>query len=284
MQIQAQYPQHVEEETEASLPRKSRHGSAKGYRRVFRKKPRFQAPCSAWSRSGRKRVFDFFAASAILLLFAPFLVLIALVVRLTSPGPAIFRQRRVGMHGEEFTIYKFRTMQHAAEGSMRSSHADRRLTPPAKWLRKYKLDELPQLWNVCRGDMSLVGPRPKLHAHKTMDTCFRPGLTGAATLAFAAEEHLLRNVHHDHLEETHRRLINPRKLELDFTYMALATFRSDLRLMWKTLMRADRYTELEQLGELPAHHTAPAHPAPDRVHPEAVARPAQGRGFGSVSL
>ncbi len=285
MQTQAQYPPQAEMETESTLPRRAHPARASW--RSPRKTVKHQAPCSNWSRSRRKRVFDFAAAAAILALLSPFLFVIAIVVRLTSPGPAIFRQRRVGMHGEEFTIYKFRTMQHAAEGSMRSSHGDRRLTPPARWLRKYKLDELPQLVNVCRGHMSLVGPRPKLHAHKTMDTCFRPGLTGAATLAFAAEEHLLRDVHHDDLEETHRRLIAPRKLELDFTYMARATFRSDLGLMWKTLMRNGRYTDLEQLGALPAHHAVPGSSAHERTAPQAsgeMLSRQQARSLESLSL
>ncbi len=172
---------------------------------------------------------------------------------------------------------------------MRSSHGDHRLTRPGRWLRKYKLDELPQFWNVCRGDMSLVGPRPKLHAHTTVDTCFRPGLTGAATLAFAAEEHLLRNVHHDHLEETHRQLISPRKLALDFRYMAHATFRSDLVLMWKTLMRAERYIDLDQL-RAPLHgeqmQGALATGAQERVAQHVsteITRTPKGRGFESVS-
>ncbi len=203
---------------------------------------------SRWCESVAKRIFDVTASALILLPLAPVLLLIALIVRWDSPGPAIFCQQRVGRHGLPFTIFKFRTMYSAIGGSTRSSHGDRRLTPPGRFLRRYKLDELPQLFNVCRGDMSLVGPRPKLHDHHVLDVCFRPGITGAATLAFASEEHLLRDIPHEHLEACHKELICPRKVELDLRYMAQATFRSDLRLLCRTLLRKDRYTSLEQLG------------------------------------
>ncbi len=246
---------------------------------------------SPWSRSNRKRVFDACAAAAVLLLAAPILLLIALGVRLTSPGPAIFRQKRVGRHGEEFTILKFRTMYCGPNRGkspgfthLRSAHKDHRLTPPGRWLRKYKLDELPQLINVVRGDMSLVGPRPKLHAHHTVDTPFRPGITGAATLAFAAEELLLRNVHHDDLESTHARLISPRKIQLDRAYMARATFRSDLLLLVRTLLRSGRYADLNELtGEAP--YRVPAAPQEaGRIYPELLQAPPPSRSFESISL
>lgn len=246
---------------------------------------------SPWSRSWRKRLFDACAASAVLLLASPVLLLIALAVRLTSPGPAVFRQTRVGRYGHEFTIFKFRTMHCAAareekpgSARLRSAHKDHRLTPPGRWLRKYKLDELPQLINVVRGDMSLVGPRPKLHAHHTVDTPFRPGITGAATLAFAAEELLLRNVHHDDLEGTHARLISPRKIQLDRAYMARATFRSDLLLITRTLLRAGRYTDLAELtGEPHRNSPAPAQ-AEGRIYPELLQQSQPARTFESVSL
>ncbi len=248
---------------------------------------------SPWSKSVRKRVFDTCASAATLLFASPVLLLIALVVRLTSPGPAIFRQTRIGRHGEEFTILKFRTMYCAldrhgepASAHLRSAHKDHRLTPPGRWLRKYKLDELPQLINVVLGDMSLVGPRPKLHAHHTVNTPFRPGITGAATLAFAAEELLLRHVHHDDLESTHARLISPRKIQLDRTYMARATFRSDLGLIARTLLRSGRYTDLAELnGEAP-HRQAPVPVSQEagRIYPELLQPTQPARGFESISL
>ncbi len=225
---------------------------------------------SSWCESFAKRIFDVTASVLILLPLAPILLLISLIVRWDSPGPAIFRQQRIGRHGLPFTIFKFRTMYSAIGGSTRSSHGDRRLTPPGRFLRRYKLDELPQLFNVCRGDMSLVGPRPKLHDHHVLDVCFRPGVTGAATLAFASEEHLLRNIPHEHLEACHKELICPRKVELDLQYMAQATFRSDLRLLCRTLLRKDRYTSLEQLGMWqPSVPVVPASQTAARVSPAA---------------
>jgi len=265
--------------------------SRSAFRRRFRRQaltPKTAIPCSRWCHSSAKRLFDALLAFLILVVFSPLLILIGIVVRCTSPGPAIFRQKRVGRHGEEFTILKFRTMQHAVEGSARSSHTDHRLTRPGRLLRKYKLDELPQLLNVVQGDMSLVGPRPRLNGHHTghhnglhsPDTCFRPGLTGAATLAFASEEHLLREIPPEFLEECHARLISPRKLELDLEYMAHATLRSDIHLMWKTLLRRDRYTDLDQLGEWqPPHHLQPAYHA----HPLHTADSLKGSGLSSAT-
>ncbi len=218
---------------------------------------------SRWCNSAAKRIFDVAASMLILVPLAPVLVLIAFIVRWDSPGPAIFRQQRVGRHGMPFTIFKFRTMYSAIGGSTRSSHGDRRLTGPGRFLRRYKLDELPQLFNVCRGDMSLVGPRPKLHDHHILDVCFRPGITGAATVAFASEELLLRNIPHEHLEACHKELICLRKVELDLDYMAKATFRSDLRLLCRTLMRKDRYTSLDQLGTQLGTWKAAAPSTPD---------------------
>ena len=119
-----------------------------------------------------KRVIDIVLAAAALVLLFPFMLLIALLIRLTSPGPAIFRQERCGLNGRRFVFYKFRSMCENAE-EMKASLAhlshkstafkipnDPRLTRVGRWLRKFSIDEWPQLWNVLKGDMSLVGPRP----------------------------------------------------------------------------------------------------------------------------
>jgi lipopolysaccharide/colanic/teichoic acid biosynthesis glycosyltransferase len=203
---------------------------------------------SRWCGSGGKRLFDVLASGIALIPLLPVFFCIGALVRYTSEGPAIFKQQRVGQHGLPFTIFKFRTMRQGIPGSSRSSHRDSRLTKVGRFLRRYKLDELPQLVNVLRGDMSLVGPRPKLDDHHLVDFCYRPGITGAATLAFAGEERLLLAIPEDQLERCHQKLICPKKLQLDSDYMAKATFSSDLLMIMNTLLRRGRYTSLSQLG------------------------------------
>lgn len=203
---------------------------------------------SAWCGSSVKRLFDVVASGLALVPLFPVFFCIGALVRYDSDGPAIFRQKRVGQHGLPFTILKFRTMRQGALGSSRTSHGDSRLTQVGKFLRRYKLDELPQLVNVLRGEMSFVGPRPKLHGHNLANFSYRPGITGAATLAFAGEERLLLAVPEKHLELFHQRLICPKKLELDREYMFRATFSSDLLIIIKTLLRRGRYASLSELG------------------------------------
>ena len=142
--------------------------------------------------SAAKRVIDIVAASGALLLFLPLLLVVMLAIRLESPGPAIFRQRRTGYRGRVFTILKFRTMSVAEDCAKvrQATKNDDRVTAMGALLRKLSIDELPQLWNVLRGDMSIVGPRPHALAHDeyygalipTYSARFRakPGLTGYA--------------------------------------------------------------------------------------------------------
>src|ERR1700691_5835097 len=124
----------------------------------------YHAEPSLWSLSLAKRCVDLFFALVALLLFWPLLLVAALLVRYESPGPVIFRQKRVGRHGVLFTVFKFRTMTIDAQddGPCLTKRGDPRVNRFGGFLRRYKMDELPQLWNVLRGDMSLVGPRPKL--------------------------------------------------------------------------------------------------------------------------
>jgi lipopolysaccharide/colanic/teichoic acid biosynthesis glycosyltransferase len=196
-----------------------------------------------------RRLFDLAAASIGLILLSPLLLVIAVSIRVTSPGPAIFRQKRVGIHGREFTIFKFRTMRTDAKGSDRSISSDHRITPMGTFLRRHKLDEMPQLLNIIRGDMCLVGPRPKLRGHHSADIRLRPGLTGAASVAFASEEVLLRHIPEHHLEDCHRLLITPHKVRMDSQYMTTATFWTDLRLLLMTIRRSGRYLSLDELGD-----------------------------------
>jgi lipopolysaccharide/colanic/teichoic acid biosynthesis glycosyltransferase len=202
---------------------------------LYRAAPPDVAP-SRWSLSLAKRCFDLLFAAVALLLLWPLLLVTCLLVRCESPGPVIFRQKRVGRHGVLFTVFKFRTMTIAGrkEGPSLTKRGDPRVTRIGRFLRDYKLDELPQLFNVLRGQMSLIGPRPKLAHLEAMPMPFRPGLTGAATLAFRREEEMLQDVSDDDLEVYYCRMIKPLKSKIDWDYMRAATFASDLALIYKT--------------------------------------------------
>ena len=196
-------------------------------------------PVSNWSRSGLKRFVDCAFVLLSLPLFAPILLLVGLAVRLTSRGPVLFLQRRSGQRGRNFTILKFRTMEHLESGAHKrvSTEGNQRFTPIGPFLRRWKLDELPQLFNVLAGDMSLVGPRPKLPEHQLGILCCRPGITGAATLLFAREERVLASMRAESVDTFYHSVILPAKYELDREYMARATFLSDLRLIINTFLR-----------------------------------------------
>lgn len=205
------------------------------YVRRPRPRSRAHAEPSAWSLSDAKRRVDCVVAALFLALCWPLLLLTAILVRFRSPGPIIFRQKRVGLGGTMFTVYKFRTMDASPGGPSMTRRGDPRITTFGRFLRKYKLDELPQFINVLRGEMSLVGPRPRLPLH--MDTVgmpFRPGLTGAATIAFRNEEVMLEKIPVDKLEEYNALRIIPLKTRLDWNYMAQATFISDMALLIQT--------------------------------------------------
>jgi lipopolysaccharide/colanic/teichoic acid biosynthesis glycosyltransferase len=196
----------------------------------------YYAEPSLWSLSLAKRYVDLLFAAMALLLFWPLLLVTALLVRYESPGPVIFRQKRVGRHGALFTVFKFRTMAIAGqkEGPSLTKSGDPRVTRIGRFLRKYKLDELPQLFNVLRGQMSLIGPRPKLPHLEVMRMPFRPGLTGAATLAFRREEEMLQDIPDDDLEAYYCRMIKPLKAKIDWDYMRKATLATDFALLYET--------------------------------------------------
>lgn len=194
---------------------------------------------SPWSRSGAKRLFDCACVLPVLLLLVPVLLAIALAVRLTSPGPVLFLQKRMGRNGRTFTILKFRTMIHVTDKTHNAvtTAASQSFTPVGPFLRRWKLDELPQLLNVLAGHMSLVGPRPKMPEHVISNLPCRPGITGAATIAFAREEAVLGRVPEDQLEFFYHAVVLPAKRRLDAHYMARAKFLSDLRLIVKSVLR-----------------------------------------------
>jgi lipopolysaccharide/colanic/teichoic acid biosynthesis glycosyltransferase len=204
---------------------------------------------SPWSRSGAKRLFDCACVLPALILLVPVLLVIALAVRLTSPGPVFFLQKRMGRNGRTFTILKFRSMIHVSEKTHKAvtTAASQAFTPIGAFLRRWKLDELPQLWNVLAGDMSLVGPRPKMPEHIVSKLPCRPGITGAATIAFAHEESVLDQVPEEDLEAFYLGVVLPAKRRLDARYMARATFLSDLKLIVKSALRRWDSTFLEDL-------------------------------------
>ncbi len=219
-----------------------------------------ESVASPWCMSPMKRIFDLACVLPALLLLSPMMLIVAILVWLTSEGPILFRQERVGLHRRTFTIYKFRTMYHdlACAGPCVTKTGDTRLTAIGEFLRKYKLDEFPQLYNVLRGDMSLVGPRPKLPQHEHLDMHYRPGVTGAATLAFSNEEVMLRDVPDKMLEEFHVTVVSPIKMQLDHRYQQRATFSSDFRMIVDTVFQRSSCSDIRDL--LPGmHHTEHEH-------------------------
>ncbi len=190
-----------------------------------------------------KEIFDRTAAFVGLILTAPLLLLIAIAIKIKMPdGPVIFRQKRVGKGGKLFTIYKFRTMKMHHSGSPISVAGEDRITPLGRFLRKYKLDELPELWNILKGDMSFVGPRPdvpeymlNLKGEDRKILQLKPGLTGPATLKYANEEEILAKV--DNPKEYYDKVIFPDKVKINLDYYYNHNFWTDLKIIFKTIFR-----------------------------------------------
>jgi lipopolysaccharide/colanic/teichoic acid biosynthesis glycosyltransferase len=205
---------------------------------------------SSWSDSSTKRIFDIGCVLLALPAAVPLAFAIAAAVRLTSPGPVLFLQKRVGRHGRAFTILKFRTIIHVTgKAHLPITTLDNQpFTPVGLMLRRSKLDELPQLMNVMLGHMSLVGPRPKMPEHAIFQLPCRPGLTGMATLAFAEEEALLSRVPHNQLDAFYSNVVLPAKHKMDSEYVARATFLSDLRLLVKSALRRWDSTASDRLS------------------------------------
>lgn len=188
-----------------------------------------------------KRAFDIAVAAAGLLLLWPLLLAIALWVRLDSPGPALYRQVRVGRHGVPFRIRKFRTMAVGAGGLPLTVGADPRITRAGRVLRRTRLDELPQLLDVLQGHMSLVGPRPEVPRYmdaappalKARVLSVRPGLTDPVAVAHLDEATLLSQA--DDPERLYRETLLPAKLQAAAAYAEQATLATDLRVMVQTV-------------------------------------------------
>lgn len=171
---------------------------------------------------------------------APLLMLLGAVIALTSPGPIIFRQSRVGLYGRLFTLYKLRTMHVSVVGPQFTAHDDGRTTKVGRLLRQTKLDELPELWNVVKGDMSIVGPRPEVPRYVDVSIGTwqevlraRPGITDPVTLKLRNEEVLLASVKGDK-ERYYLEKLQPYKLQGYKDYFENRGFWSDLNVLWKT--------------------------------------------------
>ncbi len=171
------------------------------------------------------RIFDVTISAFLFIFLLPLLALIAILIKITSGGSIIFAQKRVGKFGEDFTLYKFRTMyQHSEEvGSLTIDSRDKRITGFGFFLRKHKLDELPQLWNVLKNEMSLVGPRPELRKYVNLYTAaqremlmIKPGITDYASIEFRNENAILAT--HANAEEYYIYKILPHKIELNKKY------------------------------------------------------------------
>jgi lipopolysaccharide/colanic/teichoic acid biosynthesis glycosyltransferase len=193
------------------------------------------------TQSELRRLFEMVCAGAGLLLLSPLLLLIALAIKLKDGGSVFYLQPRLGKDFREFRVLKFRTMVHEADRKgFITGPNDPRITPLGRFLRKYKLDELPQLINILMGDMQLVGPRPEVkryvemfHSEYALLLQDRPGITDPAALAYRHEEEILEA---DRLEEQYVSEILPLKLRLSLGYLERRTFLSDLGIVLRTVL------------------------------------------------
>jgi lipopolysaccharide/colanic/teichoic acid biosynthesis glycosyltransferase len=190
-----------------------------------------------------KQIFDLVFATIGLIMLSPLLIAIALAIKLTSRGPVFYRGERVGLNGKIFRMFKFRTMVINAEqiGGSSTPDDDPRLTRVGKFLRRYKLDELPQFINVVVGDMSLVGPRPQVGwvverytPEERLVLTVRPGITDYASVKFHNEGEILRGSANP--DEDYFRLIHPMKMQLSIEYVRNASVFTDVKIILRTLL------------------------------------------------
>ena len=197
-----------------------------------------------------KCLFDRVASLLELLVLWRGLIINALLSKVRMPGGAVsFKQQRVGRNGELFTMYKFRSMTVSHSGSSVSVAGESRITPLGSILRKYKLDELPELWNVLKGDMSFVGPRPdvpgyadRLQGENRLILKLRPGITGPASLKYANEEEILAQVSNP--VKYNDEVIFPDKVRINLNYYHNHTFWGDIRLIFQTIFRSYELAEI----------------------------------------
>ncbi len=189
-----------------------------------------------------KRIFDLVISASLLLILAIPLLIVALLVKLTSPGRVFYVQRRVGLHGQFFNVFKFRTMVSDADrnGPLCTAADDNRITPFGRFLRNNKIDEIPQLFNVMRGEMSLVGPRPQVPRFvenfppdlRDVVLSVRPGVTGPTQLHYRDEETLLQD--RADRETYYISELLPRKCRMDYDYVVNRSASRDLTVLFTT--------------------------------------------------
>jgi lipopolysaccharide/colanic/teichoic acid biosynthesis glycosyltransferase len=191
-----------------------------------------------------KRLLDIFLSLFVLLLFSFFFLIIALIIVIDSRGGVFFKQVRVGRNNKDFGLYKFRTMRPNAEqqGQLTVGGRDNRITRFGYFLRKFKLDEFPQLLNIIKGDMSIVGPRPEVRKYVDMYSeeqvqvlNVRPGLTDYASLEYINENELLGKA--EDPEKTYIEEIMPAKLKLNLKYIEEQSFGVDIKIIFKTFLK-----------------------------------------------
>lgn len=190
-----------------------------------------------------KRIFDILTSAIVLLVLLPVWLVIALLIAIESPGGMFYKQVRVGKDNRDFQLYKFRTMRVGSDkkGLLTVGERDNRITRIGYFLRKYKIDEFPQLLNIIKGDMSIVGPRPEVRKYVDMYTpeqmkvlSVRPGLTDYASIKYVNENEVL--AASDNPEQTYIDEVMPAKLELNLQYIANQSLLEDIRLIFKTFM------------------------------------------------
>ena len=191
-----------------------------------------------------KRLFDLFFSLIGVIILSPLLLVLAILIKISSPGPVFYRGIRAGKNGKNFKIFKFRTMVVNAEkmGGPSTALDDPRLTRIGKFLRKWKLDELPQLFNVIKGDMSLVGPRPEVleyanlyQGEEKIVYRVKPGITDFASLWDIHEEEVLKGSPDP--EKTYLEKIRPEKVRLQMKYVKEMSFWTDIKIIWRTFLK-----------------------------------------------
>lgn len=194
-----------------------------------------------------KRLFDILFSLMVIVLSAPFILLVAVLIKLYDRGPVFYMAPRVGLNGKMFRMYKFRSMVVNADklGPSSTANDDKRLTGVGRFLRKYKLDEMPQMFNVLLGDMSIVGPRPQIkwavdqyNEEEKKILSIKPGITDYASIRFHNEGEILAGA--EDPDKAYMELIHPEKMRLSLLYLQQRSLATDMKIIWQTFLKLFR--------------------------------------------